>query len=163
MMKVRGEKKHRAARFLGWQDSRGGSGGGKMWLVLCFPQLLGDSPHWSASGCLSPRCSPKQGQLLYLLDHSFLELSLEWGSCLPHHSETAAVRYLEAQGEVARDLTVTLDPEGEGIASYLTAPEGRDKGITKAVSLHCYCTTCAGEKVVCVPPEKLPLYLHEPS
>lgn len=53
---------------------------------------------------------------------SFQELSLGYGSCLPYHPVTAAQRQLETQAEVATDLPVTLEWEGEGITSCLTPP-----------------------------------------
>ena len=67
---------------------------------------------------------------------------------------------------MARDLPVAPEPEGEGITSCLTPPgfnEGRDKGVTKAVALHCCCTARAGEQVICMPLRRLPLCPHEPS
>lgn len=67
---------------------------------------------------------------------------------------------------MARDLPVALEPEGEGITSCLTPPvfnEGRDKGVTKAVPLHCCCPARAGEQVICMPPRRLPLCPREPS
>lgn len=67
---------------------------------------------------------------------------------------------------MARDIPVTLEPEGEGITSCLTPPgfnEGRDKGVTNAVSLRCCCPARAGEQVIRVPLRRFPLCPREPS